>query len=176
MLLPVYLLWICQQDAQKTSSSAYNHTAYSGTSCSLSSHVMDAQFRRGPPAGSWWLTHNHQIWDQVPQTPLNLSQGRAWKTWLTQYQWLLAMRACILCCPVNKATKGVKPLRLAASKAAQESARTVECGRRAELQTPSEREEKGYHLFLFYLLSSSMWKMIFTVSYLQSWIPCYFIP
>ena len=21
-----------------------------------------------------------------------------------------------------------------------------------------------------------MWKMIFTVSYLQSWIPCYFIP
>lgn len=36
--------------------------------------------------------------------------------------------------------------------------------------------EGGHHLFLFYLLSSSMWKMIFTVSYLQSWIPCYFIP
>lgn len=100
----------------------------------------------------------------------------------SQYQWLWAKEACSLYYMVNKATEEVKPLHLPTSRAERQSAWAAECSLRAEPQTPpvkgkrEREEESGYHLFLFYLLSSSMWKMIFTVSYLQSWIPCYFIP
>lgn len=46
----------------------------------------------------------------LPQTPLNLSQVKAVKKRLTQCQWHHL---------VNKATKGVRPLRLPAGRAAQ---------------------------------------------------------
>lgn len=139
-----------------------------------SSPVMDSQFRRRRTPAAPDGSRTHQIWDQVQPR-----EGMKKKIWLSQYQRLLAMGACILYHTVDRATEGVGPLHLPAGKGSTTECRGLfECSRRAQLQTPSEgeREEKGYHLFLFYLLSSSMWKMIFTVSYLQSWIPCYFIP
>lgn len=61
---------------------------------------------------------------------------------MTQCHRLLGLRPHISCHPANKATKGVEPLRLLARKTGQQSVRTVECSCRAELQTPSEREER----------------------------------
>lgn len=67
---------------------------------------------------------------------------------------------------VNKTAAGIRPLRV--------PERPLNAALEPSYKLPER--EGGHHLFLFYLLSSSMWKMIFTVSYLQSWIPCYFIP
>lgn len=64
---------------------------------------------------------------------------------------------------VNKATEEIKPLRLLERKGLQQTVRTVECSFRAELQTPSEREDIICSYFTFCQAACGKWSSLWVI-------------